>query len=88
VLGASVANIILLLTIQFARLVVFAFIIAVPIIWYSMTNWLEVFAFRVNIGPETYLLSGLMAFTIAVFTVSYQSLRAALVNPTTTLGAE
>ena len=88
VLGASLQNIIFLLTQNFLMLVFISFIIATPIAWYLMQRWLEDFAYRIEIGWDIFLLAGLMAGGIAVLTISYQSIKAALMNPVKTLRSE
>jgi putative ABC transport system permease protein len=88
VLGASVANIVQLLSSSFIKLVLVAFIIATPLAWWSMQRWLEGFAYRVNIQWWIFLLAGGLAVVIALFTVSYQAVRAALMNPIRSLRSE
>jgi putative ABC transport system permease protein len=81
VLGASVSNITLTLTKNFARLVLIALIIAIPIAWWLMQSWLQGFAYRTAMGWSVFLLSGSITLLIALLTVSYQAIRAALANP-------
>ncbi len=88
VLGASVSGIVMLLSKEFARLVVIAFVISVPIAWYMMEQWLTDFAYRTDIRPIIFLISGGSAFLIAWLTMSYQTLRAASVNPVKSLRSE
>jgi hypothetical protein len=88
VLGASVTGITLLISGEFIRLVVIALIIATPIAWLCMDSWLQGFAYRIHINGSVFLLAGLLAVAIAVLTVSYQSIRAALANPVKSLRAE
>ena len=88
VLGASVSSIIFLLTRHFTVLVVIAFVIASPLIWFGMNSWLDGFAYRINLGPSTFLASGFIALAIAWLTVSYQSAKAAIVNPVNSIGSE
>ncbi|MEM9142347.1 MAG: ABC transporter permease [Bacteroidota bacterium] len=88
VLGATVGQITYRLSMDFLRLVVIAIIIALPIGWFVMERWLEDFAFRINIPWWALLLSGLSAMTIALVTVSYQSIKAALANPVKSLRTE
>jgi putative ABC transport system permease protein len=88
VLGATVTNIVGLLSKDFLKLVALGFIIAVPIAWYSMNRWLADFAYRIDIGPGIFLLAGGLALLIALTTVSWQSIRAALVNPVDSLRSE
>lgn len=88
VLGASSGNIILLLTREFSWLVIVAAIIASPIAWYIMNNWLQEFAYRVPIGIGIFLLSAFIAMLIAWGTVSYQTARTAFDNPIKSLRHE
>lgn len=88
VLGASTSSIIGLLSQDFTRLVVFAFIIGAPLAFFGMQRWLEGFAYRIDLTFWPFVLSGVVAFLIALFTVSYQSIRAALRNPIDTLRYE
>ncbi|WP_234573167.1 ABC transporter permease [Rhodohalobacter sp. 614A] len=88
VLGASSSNIVLLVNKEFTNLVGIAFLIAVPIVWYVMSRWLQNFAYRIDIGIGIILLAGISALTIAWLTVSYQSIKATLVNPVESLRSE
>ncbi|UCE18447.1 MAG: ABC transporter permease [Gemmatimonadota bacterium] len=88
VMGASVPGIIGMLTKDFLKWVLFSNIIAWPIAWYAMNTWLQNFAYRVNIGIWTFILSASLALIIALVTVSYQSMKAALANPVESLSYE
>jgi putative ABC transport system permease protein len=88
VLGASVNSVFQLLTWNFIKLVLISFIIAAPIGWYLMNLWLEDYAFKTEISWDIFLFAGTLATTIAFLTISYQSLRAAWMNPVTNLKAE
>ncbi len=88
VLGASVAGITTLLAKDFIKLVLVAFIIASPIAWFSMDKWLGGYGYRIDIGWEVFALSGVLALLIAILTVSYQSIRAAIANPVKSLRSE
>jgi len=88
VLGASLKNILRLLTQNFLVMIFIAFIIAVPIAWYMMQRWLEDYEYRIQMGWEVFFLAGLLATLIAVLTISYQSVRAALMNPVDNLRSE
>ncbi|MEM1128459.1 MAG: ABC transporter permease [Bacteroidota bacterium] len=88
VLGASAREIVVLLTGSFTRLVVIALVIASPVAWLLMGTWLEAFAYRTAISWDVYLLAGAVAVAIAVLTISYQAIKAALVNPATLLRSE
>ena len=88
VLGASVSNIILMLSSGFTRLVLISVAVAAPIAWWAMNQWLQNFAYRQPIGPGVFIWAGLLALGIAWLTVSYQSLKAALANPVEALRYE
>ncbi|SFB69099.1 putative ABC transport system permease protein [Flagellimonas taeanensis] len=88
VLGAPFKSIYQLLTMDFMKLIMLSIIIAIPIGWYMMNRWLEDFAYRIHISWGTFLLAGLLSLLIALLTVSFQSIRAALTNPAKTLKAE
>ena len=88
VLGASVPQVVLLLTKDFTRLVLAAFVVAAPAAYFGATWWLENFAYRVEISWPIFLVAGLAALGVAFLTVSYQSIRAALTNPATSLRHE
>jgi putative ABC transport system permease protein len=88
VLGASVTSITTLLTKDFVRLVLVAFLIASPIAWLAMHNWLENFSYHTAIGWQVFALSGGLALLIAILTVSYQAIRAAIANPVKSLRTE
>lgn len=88
VLGASVMNITQMLSKDFVKLVMIALVIGFPIAYWLMNDWLQKFAYRINIGWETFLIAGVSALLIALFTVSFQSIRAALMNPVKSLRTE
>ena len=88
VLGATVAGIATLLSKDFVKLVLVAVLIASPVAWYAMHMWLQDFAYRVNISWWIFLLAGVLALGIALLTVSYQAIKAALMNPVMSLRAE
>ena len=88
VLGASVAGITTLLAKDFVKLVLAAFIIASPIAWFSMDKWLEGYGYRIRIGWSVFALSGSLAILIAILTVSFQSIKAAIANPVKSLRSE
>lgn len=88
VLGASVAGIVGLLSKDFIKLVFIALIIASPIAWYLMSDWLEDFAYRIDIQWWMFALAGFSAVGIAFLTVSFQSVKAALTNPIESLRSE
>jgi putative ABC transport system permease protein len=88
VVGATTTELLLLLSKEFSKLVLIAFAIAAPLGYIAGNSWLQDFAFRAQIGLAVFLLPGLIAFTIALATVSYHTVRAALVNPTESLKYE
>lgn len=88
VLGATVGMVVILLSKDFTKLILIAFILAVPIGWYIMSQWLEGFAFRTTISIWTFLFAGGIALIISWLTVSYQSIKAALKNPVRSLRSE
>ena len=88
VLGASVAQLCLMLSMEFAKLVIVAIIIASPVAWWIMNKWLEGFAYRINISWWIFLVAGVVALLIAWMTVSFQALKAAIANPVGALRSE
>ncbi len=88
VMGATVTGVTLLLSKDFTLLVLIAFVLAVPTSWWMMNNWLMGFAYRISIGAGSFILAGIIALGIAWATVSYQSIKAALVNPVKSLRSE
>jgi putative ABC transport system permease protein len=88
VLGASVPQITYKLSIDFLKLVVLAIVISIPLAWYAMNKWLEDFTYRIEIGLGVFVLAILLAILISIATVSYQSIKAAIVNPVKSLKTE
>ena len=88
VLGATVTSIASLLTKDFLKLVVVSLVVASPLAWWVMNNWLQDFAYRINIGWWMFLLAGLIAIVIAMITVSFQAIKAAIANPVKSLRTE
>jgi putative ABC transport system permease protein len=88
VLGASSANIVLMLCTQFIKLVLLASVIAFPIAWWSMYTWLQEFAYRVSISWHAFAVAGLAAVIVALITISLQALRAAFTSPVKTLKSD
>jgi putative ABC transport system permease protein len=88
VLGASVSNIVNMLSKDFLKLVLVAMLFAFPLAWWSMNKWLRDFAYRVHINWKIFLLAGIVAVVIAVVTVSFQAIKAALSNPVKNLRTE
>lgn len=88
VLGASVTGIAALLSKDFLKLVIISFVVAVPIAWWAMYSWLQDYSFRVSIQWWVFALAGLLSVLIAIVTVSYQAIKAAIANPVTSLRTE
>jgi putative ABC transport system permease protein len=88
VLGASVRNIVMLFSKEFLILIGIAFVIAAPLAWYFMHNWLQDFVYRINISWWILALAGVLAALVALITISFKALRAAVANPVTSLRTE
>jgi putative ABC transport system permease protein len=88
VLGAGIGGIVALLSVDFLKLVVIAIVLAIPIAWWAMHNWLQGFAYRTQISWQVFAVSAAAALFIAMFTISFQAIRAALMNPVKSLGSE
>ena len=88
VLGSSVSGIIQLLAKDFIKLVVIAIVIATPIAWYLMNAWLQDFAYKINLDWSVFVIAGLAAIFIALITISFQSIKAAIANPVKSLRTE
>ncbi|XWW43849.1 ABC transporter permease [Fibrella sp. USSR17] len=88
VLGASVGSILWLFNQEFVRLIAFAFLMAAPAAWWVMSQWLKSFEYRIDLGPFIFVSALVATVVVAVLTVSYQSIKAALVNPVKSLRSE
>ena len=88
VVGAPVSSILILLTKDFVRWVILSFILACPIAWYSMHQWLQNFAYKTELNWWIFAGSGLLALCVALFTVSFQTIKASLQNPVDSLRYE
>ncbi|MBJ2173099.1 ABC transporter permease [Aureibaculum sp. A20] len=88
VLGASISQITYRLTTDFLKMVGIAILISLPIGWYAMNKWLEDFSYRIEISWWILALAAFLAITVAILTVSYQSIKAAIVNPVKSLKTE
>ena len=88
VLGASVANIAGLLSFDFIKLVIVSIIIATPVAWFAMNKWLDDYSYRISIGWGIFFVAGVLAILIAVITVSFQAIKAAVANPVKSLRSE
>jgi putative ABC transport system permease protein len=88
VLGANVSQVVVLLAKDFLYMVLVAFIVAVPLTWFAMYKWLQEFAYRINIGWAVFVMAGGIAIAIALITVSFQAIKAAIANPVKSLRTE
>ena len=88
VLGASIFNIIYLLSGGFTRLILVAVVIAVPVSLYAINRWLDTFAYHIHVGWVVFAVAAVAALVIAWLTVSYESLKAAVMNPAKSLRSE
>ncbi len=88
VLGASVLNIARLLSGNFAKPILIAFVLAIPVAYFAVDEWLANYAYRVEIGPSWFLIGGVTALVIGIATISWQSIRSALKNPVVSLRSE
>jgi putative ABC transport system permease protein len=88
VLGASVSEIVTMISKDFVKLVLIAFVIAFPVAWWMMNKWLQSFAYRINISWWVFVVAGLLTIAIALITVSFQAIKAAIANPVKSLRME
>ena len=88
VLGASVTSIVTLLSKDFLKLVLIAILIASPVAWYVMNRWLQGFEYKIDIEWWMFAIAGVLAVGIALLTVSFESIKAALMNPAKSLKTE
>lgn len=88
VLGAEAGSIVRLLSKDFIKLVLIAMVIATPFSWYAMNNWLEVYAYKVTISWWVFAIASIIAITIAILTVSFHAIKAAVANPVKSLRTE
>jgi len=88
VLGATVSNIVALISKDFVKLIAAAILISTPFAWWAMHNWLQNFAYRINISWWVFALAGISAIAIALATISFQAVKAALANPVKSLRSE
>jgi ABC-type antimicrobial peptide transport system permease subunit len=88
VLGASIMSVFTLLSQDLLKLVFLSLLIAIPVAWWAMTEWLQAFAYRVDIGWWVFVIAGLLAIIIALVTISFQAIKAALANPIKSLRSE
>ncbi len=88
VLGASAQNLLFILSKDFLKLVLISFLLAIPLTWWIMYNWLQDFAYRINIKWWVFAIAGIVAFVIALLTISFQAIKAAFANPVKSLRTE
>jgi putative ABC transport system permease protein len=88
VLGASVNQVLVLLSKEFLFLVILAFVISIPLTWWAMHNWLNNFAYRIDISWWIFANGGILAVLITLITISVQSIKAAIANPVYSLRSE
>ena len=88
VLGATASNIVYLFSKEFIILIAIAFAIATPIAWYFMHKWLQDFVYRINLSWWMFLVGGVVSIVIALITISFQAIKAAIANPVKSLRTE
>jgi putative ABC transport system permease protein len=88
VMGASINQVVSMMSKEFIKLVIIAIVIAVPVAWYASNEWLQGFAYRININPLVFVIAGGAALAIALITVSFESIKAAISNPVKSLRNE
>jgi putative ABC transport system permease protein len=88
VMGASVGSIVALLSGKFLRLIIIALLIASPVAWYFMNQWLQSFAYRINVGWQVFCIAGVFVISVALLTICFQAIKAAMANPVKSLRAE
>jgi len=88
VVGASVSNVVMMLSNDFLKLVLIALLIAVPVSWWAANQWLQSFAYRINLNAGIFLITGAMLVAITLLTISFQTIKAAIANPVKSLRSE
>lgn len=88
VLGATVTHIVYLFSKEFILLIIIAFVIAIPVSWYFMNNWLQTFTYRINVGISVFALAIIASLVIGLFTISYRAIKAAISSPVKSLRTE
>jgi len=88
VLGASLLNLIFLLVKDFTKLIIIAVILAVPLVWFTMNHWLQIFSYRITINPVVFVITGVGLILIAWFTLGFLTMKTASANPAETLKSE
>jgi putative ABC transport system permease protein len=87
-LGSSVRGIVILLSKDFIKLILVAIVIAIPLCWWAMNKWLQGFAYRITIGPVVFIEAGTIALMVAMATIAWKSVKAAIGNPIQSLRNE
>ena len=88
VIGASVNNVVVLLSMDFFKLILIAILVAFPLAWWVTNQWLRSFAYRIEVGPYIFIAAGAAIILITLITISYQAIKAAIVNPVRSLRSE
>ena len=88
VLGATISQIIILLSVNFLKLILISFVVAIPIAWWAANLWLQDYAYRIKLGPWIFVLAGTVSLFIGAITVSIQAIKAANANPVKSLRTE
>ncbi len=88
VIGASVSSITTMLSVDFLKLILLSLLIAFPLSWWLMNDWLQGFAYRIRVTPFVFLIAGAFIIIITLFTISFQSIKAAIANPVSSLHSE
>lgn len=88
ILGAGSVNLFVMVSLTFTRQVALAFVLACPLAWYVMREWLSAFEYRISLGVGVFVLSGVVVLVLALLTVSYQSMKASMLNPVESLRKE
>ena len=88
VIGASVSDVVTMLSKDFLVLVCLALVIAIPVSWWALNKWLESFAYRIHLSPLIFIFTGIIVILITLLTISFQSIKSAIANPVTSLRSE
>jgi ABC-type antimicrobial peptide transport system permease subunit len=88
VIGASVSNVVTMLSRDFLVLACLSFLIALPVSWWIVNHWLQSFAYRITLTPFVFVITGVFVIAITLFTISFQSIKAAIANPVKSLRTE
>ncbi|WP_416377283.1 ABC transporter permease [Algoriphagus sp. C2-6-M1] len=88
IIGATVSEILLLFSANFLKLILFSFVIAAPIAWYTSNYWLQDYAYRIDLTFRIFAISGFASLVVGATTISFQAIKAALMNPVESLKSE